>query len=213
MRGITVVLIVCLTAIVAAAQVSAPVAPVFYGFRNSVIDHNGRVVVFDGSYVYPPVLAVDALPVRFPPTVTTRVTVVESDAVGKRDAQYDGTFQVVGVGRYAVYAILTSYPAATVSSQFPAVVTRQLVAIGPSFPTLPSVDLPLQNDVKVSAVGDDGAPDTIVFIDNIVALPLGVATAIVEPLPATPPQRRTVQMYRSDGNSFKALPPVVLSTP
>src|SRR5215831_4092367 len=102
MRGITVVLIVCLTAIVAGAQVVDPVAPVFYGFRNSAIDHNGRVVVFDSSYVYPPVLAVDALPVRFPPTVTTRVTVVESDAVGKRDAQYDGTFQVVGVGRYAV---------------------------------------------------------------------------------------------------------------
>src|SRR5215470_18082978 len=98
MRGITVVLIVCLTTIVAAAQVVAPVAPVTYTFRNSVIDHNGRVVLFDGSYVYTPVRAVDVIPVRLLPTVKTRVTVIEPDASAKRDAQYDGTVQVVGAG-------------------------------------------------------------------------------------------------------------------
>src|SRR5438309_1479930 len=101
MRLIGIVSVVCLVAFAAAAQVVPVAAPVFYGFRNSVIDHNGRVVVFDASYIYPPALAVDAIPVRFPPTVTTRVTVIESSAAIKHDAQYEGTFQIVGVGRYA----------------------------------------------------------------------------------------------------------------
>jgi len=210
MRLIAVVSVVCLVAVAAGAQV-VPVAPVFYGFRNSVIDHNGRVVVFDVSYLYPPVLAVDAIPVRFPPTLTTRVTVIESSAAArKQDAQYEGTFQVVGVGRYAVYAIITNYPISTLLPQAAPSITRQLVAIGPSFPTLPSVDIPLQSDVKVSPVGDDGVLDTIAFVDNTITPLLGVATGSVEPLPPTPVQRRTVQMYQSDGKSFNALPVVTL---
>jgi hypothetical protein len=211
MRSITVVLIVCLTAIVAAAQVVAPVAPVSYTFRNSVIDHNGRVVLFDGIYVYTPVRAVDVIPVRLPPTVKTRVTVIEPDASAKRDAQYDGTFQVVGTGRYAVYAIITTY-ATTLEAALS--LTRQLIAIGPAFPTLPSIDVPLQSDVKVSAVGDDGDADTIVVVDNVLPVPVvGVATGTVAPLPPMPVQPPTVRIFRSDGKSINALTPMVLSTP
>src|SRR5438445_136791 len=163
MRFIAVALIICSVTVTAVAQVGAPTfAPAFYGFRNSVIDHNGRVLVFDSRYAYPVVRAgVDAMPVRFPPTVTTRVTVIESNAASKQDAQYEGSFQVVGVGRYAVYAIVTTYPSIAASPLAPVSISRQLVAIGTSsFPTLTSIDIPLQSDVKVSVVGDGKEPDT-----------------------------------------------------
>jgi hypothetical protein len=214
MRCIAVVLIVCSVTITALAQVGAPtIAPAFYGFRNSVIDHNGRVLVFDSSYTYPAIRAgVDAMPVRFPPTVTTRLTVIESNAAIKNDAQYEGTFQVVGVGRYAVYAIITTYPSIAASPLAPVSVSRQLVAIGPSsFPTLPSIDIPLQSDVKVSAVGDDGEPDTIAVVDNVVTPLLGVATGTVQPLPPPPVQARIVQIYRSKGDSFNG--PAIVPLP
>src|SRR5215467_6073685 len=187
MRTLALLLIVCWTAVATGAQVIAPLPPVFYGSRNSVIDHNGRLVVFDGSYLYPPLPAVNAAPVVFPPMFTTHITVIESDASSKRDQQYGGTFQVVGAGRYAVYATVITYPLVTASSQSPVTATRQLVAIGPSFPTLPSIDVPVQADVKVSAVGDDGvlnsAFDTIAVVDNVVTPVMGVPSGIGEPLP------------------------------
>jgi hypothetical protein len=201
-----------------AIAVMGQMAPVFYGFSSSVIDHNGRLLVFDASYLYPPTLTMQAIPVRFPPTVRTRVTVIESDASNKLDAQYDGTFQVIGVGRYAVYAIITNYavaatPVVATPVQAPTSVTRQLVALGPSFPTLPSIDVPLQTDAKVSAVGDNGELDTITLVDNVVRPLVAVSTGTVSPVPPILTQPRTVQMFRSDGKSFKALPPVALSNP
>jgi hypothetical protein len=204
MRGVAIILIISLAAIAAGAQV-APVASVFYAFRNSVIDHGGRLLIFDASYVYPPFLAGPSIPVRFPPTVTTRVTLIDSTATNKQDAQYDGTFQVVGVGRYAVYAIITSYAASGI---------RQLVALGPKFPTLPSMDVPLQTDVKVSVVGDGVELDTIALVDNAITPLAGVfSTGAASPLSPVPIQPRTVKMFRSDGTSFTPLPPVVLSNP
>jgi hypothetical protein len=207
---------IVLTIVFSAIAVMGQMAPVFYGFSNSVIDHNGRLLIFDASYLYPPTLTMQAIPVRFPPTVRTRVTVIESDASSKRDAQYDGTFQVIGVGRYAVYAIITNYAFVATpvqAPQAPTSMTRQLVALGPSFPTLPSVDVPLQTDAKVSAVGDNGELDTITLVDNVVRPLMAVSTGTVSPVPPLPAQPRTVQMFRSDGKSFKALPPVVLSSP
>jgi hypothetical protein len=171
-------------------------------------------VVLDASYLYPPVMDVQPLPVRFPPIVRTHVTVIENDASKKQDAQFDGTFQVVGVGRYAVYAIITNY-ATTASTAVPAptTFTRQLVAIGPAFPTLPPIDVPAQTDVKISAVGDDSAPDTIVFVPYVITPLVAVSTGTVLPVPPVPPQPRTVQVYRSDGKSFTPLPPVTISNP
>jgi len=212
MRWFAIVLTIFLSAIAVMGQIGQ-MAPVFYGFSNSVIDHNGRLLIFDASYFYPPTLTTEAIPVRFPPTVRTRVTVIENDASNKRDAQYDGTFQVIGVGRYAVYAIITNYAVAATPVQAPTSMTRQLVALGLSFPTLPSVDVPLQTDAKVSAVGDDGELDTITFVDNVVRPLADVSTGTVLPVPPIPTEPRTVQMFRSDGKSFKALPPVVLSSP
>jgi hypothetical protein len=229
MRWFLMVCVFCLSTVMAMAQLTVAPTPVpvplSYGFSNSVIDHNGRVLVFDAIYSYPPILDVQPVAVRFTPTVTTHVTVIESNASSNKDARYDGMFQVVGVGRYAVYAIITNYTVAGNSFQGAASTTRQLVALGASFPTLPSVDIPLGDTVKVSAVGDDGAPDEIAVVPNVVR-PLMAGSsagsagsagtiAIVHPLPPTPPQQRTVQMYTFDGKStsFTALPPVTLSNP
>ena len=215
MRWFAIVLAFFVSATVAMAQVAvAPVpVPISYGFSNSAIDHNGRVLVFDAMYSYPPLLDVQAIPVRFPPIVTTRVTVIASDANSKQESQYQGTFQVVGVGRYAVYAIVTNYAIVATAGQAPTSITRQLVALGPSFPTLPSIDVPFNASVKISAVGDDGAPDTIAFVPNVLTPLVAGSTGTIQPLPSIPTQPRTLQMYLCDGNSFKALTPVVLSNP
>jgi hypothetical protein len=215
MRWFAIVLVFSVSAIAAMAQVAvAPVpVPISYGFSNSVIDHNGRVLVFDAMYSYPPLLDIQAIPVRFPPIVTTQVTVIATDAKSTQNSQYQGTFQVVGVGRYAVYAIVTNYTIVANPVQAPTSITRQLVALGPSFPTLPSIDVPFDVNIKVSAVGDDGAPDTIALVPNVVTPLLAGSTGTVLPLPPVPSQPRTVQMYVSDGNFLKALPPVVLSNP
>lgn len=214
MRWSAVLLTVFLSAAVGFAQIAQPIT---YGFSNSVIDHNGRVLVFDGSYLYTPPPVKDvvqpvAIPIAFPPTVRTQVTIIEADASSKQSAEYDGNFQIVGVGRYAVYAIVTNYSAAASSGQAPTS-TRQLVALGAAFPTLPSIDVPSGTDVKISAVGDDGALDTIAFMP-IVITPLAIgSTGIVLPVPPTPTLQRTVQMYRSDGKSFTTLPPVTIPNP
>jgi hypothetical protein len=204
-----IVLVVGFSAIAAIAQI----APISYGFSSSSIDHNGRVLIFEGTYLYPPMPPVQPLAVRFPPKVTTQVSVIESDASSKADSQYDGIFQVVGVGRYAVYAIVTDYSIGVTTPQGSTSVTRRLVALGPLFPALPSVDVPLQADVKVSAVGDDGAPDTIAFIGNVPTPVIATATGTMGPLPSIPTQPRIVQMLRSDGKSFTPLPPITVSNP
>ena len=215
MRWSAVLLIVFLSAAVGFAQIAQPIS---YGFSSSVIDHNGRVLVFDGSYLYtlPPVKDVVqpvAIPIAYPPTVRTQVTIIEADASSKQSAEYEGSFQIVGVGRYAVYAIVTNYSAATSSGQAPTS-TRQLVALGPVFPTLPSIDVPWGTDVKISAVGDDSAPDTIAFLPGVIT-PLAVSsTGTVLPVPPTPNLQRKVQIYRyNGGNSFSGPSTVTIPNP
>lgn len=168
-----------------------PVASIPYGFSNSVIDHNGRLIIFDTTYTYPPLPmpagSMSPLPFRFPPSVKTRVTIVGNDPAPKRDSDVDGFFQVIGVGRYAVYAIVSNYAfagVATTQSPIATSLTRRLVALGPLFPTVPSMDLSLQTDVKVSLVGDDSALDSVALIDTAA------------------PNTHTVQLFQSDGKAF-----------
>jgi hypothetical protein len=168
----------------------APVPPVTsipYGLSNSVIDHSGRLVIFDTTYTYPPLPmapgTMSPLPFRFPPTVKTRVTIVGTNPAFKGDSEVDGFFQVVGVGRNAVYAIVSNYTVGVGTTQSPIAysLTRRLVAIGPPFPTVPSMDLLPRTDVKV---GDDGVLDSIALIDT------------------TAPNTHTVQLFKSDGKGF-----------
>src|SRR5437773_6443293 len=182
------------------------IAPIPYGFSNSVIDHNGRLWIVDVTYEWAP------LPNGFRSlTRTTRVTVIESDATTKRTAQFSGAFQIVGIGRQAVYAIVTDYArfpfAPSPQPVIPAMVTgRWLVPLGPSFPNFPSLEIPSQAEVKVSAVGDDGAPDTIAFVDIPSSPRILEPTGVVIPT-AIPTRLRTVQMFQSDGKSFTPLTP------
>jgi hypothetical protein len=178
-----------------------PIASIPYVFNNSVIDHNGHLIIFDTTYMYPPMAAgpLQAMPVRFPPTIKTRVTIVGNDPTPKRDADFDGSFQVIGVGRYAVYAIVNNYAPLAVATATAAPIvpslTRRLVALGPLFPTVPSMDLSFQTDVKVSLVGDVSAPDSIALIDT----------------PAV--NTHTVQLFQFDGKDFTHVPVPPIKVP
>ena len=227
MRWSTVVFLVFVTAGTAVAQVNdtagtvvsripvvmPPIAPIPYGFSNSVIDHKGRLLIFDVTYEYPTLAPGQAVPFRFPPTVKTRVTIIENDGTTKHDSTYSGTFQVVGTGRYAVYAIVTDYGVSGTSMQAPIMITRRLVALGLPFPTLPSIDVSTQAQVKVSAVGDDGAPDMIATVDSAPVPVMLPPTGIMAPMPSIPGQPRMLQMFQFDGTSFKPVTPTPVPVP
>src|SRR5437899_8783787 len=174
MRWFLAAFILLLAANTAAAQVDDPAVPVVNvipiptipsGVSNSVIDHNGRLFIFDVTFENTMILTTEGV-YRFARSAKTRVTVIESDGTTKRDGQYNGSFQIAGVGRYAVYAIVNDYgfSAATSQTRVPITIVRRLVALSPAFPTLPSLDVPLQAAVKVAAVWDAGMPDSIAFV-------------------------------------------------
>ncbi len=176
-----------------------PVVSIPYGFSNSGLDHNGRLILFDTTYTHPPLPAgpLQGMPARFLPNVKTRVTIVGNDPTPKRDAEFDGWFQVIGAGRYAVYAIVSNYTVIGMTTQAPTAsyLTRRLVALGPLFPTVPSMDLSLQTDVKVSLTGDDGALDSVALIDTAA------------------PNTHTVQMFQSDGKAFTRVTTTPIKVP
>ena len=233
MRSLTTVcFIIFITASTAGAQIYSagggfvggipvrpPIAPIPYGLGNFVMDQKGRLLLFDVTYEYssftvgPPSTTVGAPTMIRPPTVKTRVTIVENDGSTKHDSTYNGSFQVVDAGRYAVYAIVTDYTPNATSTQVPAVITRRLVALGPSFPSLPSIDISAQAQVKVSAVGDDGAPDMVAVMDTPAVPVLFPPAGTMGPVPSMPIRPRTVQMFQSDGISFKPLTPTPLPVP
>ena len=223
MRWFLAIFILFLAASTAAAQVDDPAVSVVNvipiptipsGASNSVIDHNGRLFIFDVTFENTMILTTEGV-YRFARSAKTRVTVIESDGTTKRDGQYNGSFQIAGVGRYAVYAIVNDYGFSMAASQTPVPITivRRLVALGPVFPTLPSLDVPLQADVKVSAVGDDGTPDSIAFVDVTPSPIILNPTDAGAPVPAIPTRLRTVRMFQSDGKSFTPLTPSPIPIP
>jgi hypothetical protein len=239
MRWFAVAFMVFVTAITAAAQVGvvasgvgevvgggvrgilpvSPIAPIFYGFNNSVIDHTGRLLLFDVTYTYSSVPTGQPVVFRYPPKANTQVTIIESDGNTKRSPQppFSGAFQVVGVGQQAVYAVVTDYSPITTSAQTPSI-TRHLKALTPSFPTinvsLPSIDdVPFQAEVKVSASGVAGAPDTIAFVDAVIAPAILGPAATITSMPTMPIRQRTVQIYQFDGTAFKLLTTTPITVP
>src|SRR5260370_2989702 len=219
MHWFAVVFIVFVMASTAAAQVNeaavgagvtgiavpvSHIARIAYSFNNSVIDHTGRLLKFEVTYKYAAVPMGQPVGMRYPPTAMTHVTVIDSDGITKHDAgQFNGTFQVVGVGRHAVYAIVNDYSSATL--QAPTSIMRSLFAFGPSFPPsnpstpVPSIALPWQSEVKVSAVRDDVAvPDTIVVVNNVITPPILAPPGTMAPGVSIPVRHRTAQMFQSD---------------
>lgn len=200
------------------AVVPLPMPPIVSGYSNSVVDRNGNVLIFDLSYVYP--APADPRPAfYFPPAMKTHVTVISADGKNKTGFDYDGSFQVIGVGRRAVYAVISDYAAIVRNSPTPGVtvasaaggtvavasavavsVRRWLVALNVlagTLPSLPSIDPLGGAEVKISAAGDDGAPDTIVVIESLVVRILPAATA---PAPAS--VAHSVRLFTFNGATF-----------
>jgi len=174
-----------------------PLPPIFSGYSSSVIDHGGNVLIFDNSYslVFGG-LAGSPMP---PPPAKTHVTVISSDGKTQNRYDYDGPMQVLGVGDNAVYAFVnTTVP--SMASPIGITFMRHLVALhvlaGTLPATLPSMDLSINEDVKLSAGTGAAGADTIATIQSLfppvlVASPTTVSTAI-----------HTVRLFTCDGTSF-----------
>jgi hypothetical protein len=157
---------------------------------NSVIDHNGNLLMFDVSYSYQTTTN-QATAVRLPPVVKTHVTVIAPTAVNpKTSFDYAGALQIVGIGGQAVYAIDSSYTSTNPLPPIAApgggvstgggttIVPTPIVSFIPgnfrlvalnvvagSLPApLPSINTLVGADVKISA-GAGTAPDTIAVIN------------------------------------------------
>jgi hypothetical protein len=209
------------------AQVPVPLPPIVSGYSNSTVDRNGNVLIFDTSYIYP-VPADPRIRVYSPPTTKTHLTVISADGKNKRGFDYDGSFQVAGVGRRGVYAIVSVFAAGvlsvpppvsmptpgtatTVAVVFPFPV-RRLVALNVVAGTLPAplpaIDPLGAADVKISIVGDDGAPDTIVLIESpLMPVPLAGATA-----PISSPSH-SVRLFTFNGGTFAKINDTPISVP
>lgn len=148
----------------------------------------------------------------------------------KSGFDYDGSFQVIGVGRYAVYAISSTYSMVTSSTTsntvtatasattIAFVASRHLVALNanggvlPQAQLLPSLEVPSRAEVKVSSVGDDGLPDVIAFVDSV-ATPLifpPIGTTAVPLMPVAP---RTVRLWSFKGSAFQQINTTPITLP
>jgi hypothetical protein len=162
-RSVLILLVISITSL-AHAQTRGGLAPApFYGSSTSVIDHNGNLIVFDLVYSYPTPMPSTLSAVK------TRVTVITPDGTVKPALEYPGTsFQVLGAGWYAVYAIFYGYPTGTGSTANP---TRRLVAFnivaGVPLAPLPTIDAPIRANVELSPARDGTAPDLISFVDPL----------------------------------------------
>lgn len=172
-----------------------PLPPIFSGFSNSVIDSAGNILIFDNSFAVPIVVSMPTFAQK------THLTVISSDGKTVKGYDYDGSFQVLGIGRSAVYAIVNTF--GTTSITQPVTVTRKLVAfrVSQGALSLPqaSLDVPYSDDVKMSAGTGDKGLDTIAFISG---------AQLPNPLSASPVASflHSVLLYASDGTSFTPNP-------
>jgi hypothetical protein len=185
-----------------------PIAPVpVYGPSTSVFDRNGNLFVFDVSYSYSAPEPGQPVILRSTVKVTTRLTVITPNGTAMAPLQYEGAFQVIGAGWYAVYGIHNAY----VAGQTAFVPARTLVAFnvtaGAPLSPLPTLEVPIRADVKLSAARDAGAPDTISFVDAAPnPLILGPNTG-----PTAPAIRRFARFVKySGGANFITSTPIPL---
>ncbi len=199
-----------------------------YGYSNTVIDRDGNLLVFDviTSYSPAPLTPPSTVPLAgsstavavvrtVPPGVLsmkTRITVGSGDGTRTftRTSEFDGSFQVVGAGAHAVYAIVTSYVQAATS----VTATNRLVALtviaGVLPSTLPSVDVPLRADVKLSPANDIRLQDVLSIVDAPIPMILMPVTPGA-PRPVAPVAQRRMQFVRYSGaGTFEVTDPVQL---
>jgi hypothetical protein len=201
-------------AVSAAAQVVGvvpiPLPPVpVTGLAGTVIDQNGNLLVFETRYTFPAGTNLNSRILRVSPTPTTRITPVLASGTAGTAREYAGvTLQVVGVGRWGVYAILT---AISTDQNNRTLVTRRLAVInaGVSGTSLPdnangfvSTELaPNVGQIDV-ARSPDQSPDTLYAA--VSSYPVVLLTPNVGTFPPAPGSGRKVTIYKYAGGQFSS---------
>jgi hypothetical protein len=161
------------------------------------MDHDGNLLILEPS-VSVPVLSTAAGGLVTSPSSKTHIVVVSSDGKTKNGYDFKGSFQIVGVGQNAVYAIMT------LLSTNPLSITRNLVALrvvaGTLPATLPSVSAGA--DIKLSPGTTPGDVDRIAVIDTKF---LPVLSPAADPYLSGPASlAHTILLFTSDGTTFVA---------
>ncbi|PYS26069.1 MAG: hypothetical protein DMG11_21240 [Acidobacteria bacterium] len=149
------------------ASIGIPVIQPF-GLSTSILDSAANLFIFDVSYSYSrdPVITTEpqSLLPRITVTAKTHVTVITNTGTPLKPVDFDGNLQVLGAGRQAVYAFSNMYANGPTF-----VATRRLLALSIAGTALispvPSVDVPINADVKLAAAADSSAADVISVID------------------------------------------------
>jgi hypothetical protein len=193
MRKVLLVLLLSVTcaATVMAQGIGGP--SLVYSNSTMAVDPHGNLLIFDTSYAFTSVVLAGNvetsvnIPVTVPPvrqlvTPSTKVTVIPGGTGTAISKVYSGTFEIVGTGKWALYAIVTPY---VTSTNQVTVGARELIAIdaGPSGNVLPELsgffNTALNNgDVKLNA-STGSAPDILYNLQKgLPILPPVSATAV-----------------------------------
>jgi hypothetical protein len=197
--------------------------PFSYTASSSAVDAHGNLIIFDTTYSITVVpagtvtvgagssgpapgavnLPVTSLPIR-QVLPNTRVTVVPGGVGQPISKQYAATFEVIGTGKWALYASAAGY---TMSNNQVITGARKLIAIdaGTSGTALPTDFSGFLNadlnpgDVKLTA-STGSAPDRISNIELTQYYPIGFGS----PLPPTaiPVKARMARTITFDGTRF-----------
>ena len=166
----------------------------YYGPGLTQVDNNGNLLVFDTKYAYAE-LDLSNLRARYSPVVTTRISVVLSSGAVAATREYVGAFfQVVGVGRWGTYAILST------------TAVRKLIAInaGVAGGSLPQTVAGFVSTDVADSVGQidvvrasDASADTLYAVANssLIALLTNPSTT----------STRTIVTYKFAGGAFSSI--------
>jgi hypothetical protein len=196
--------------------------PFSYTASTSAVDAHGNLIIFDTTYSITVVPAgpvtvggsggstqgtlnvpVPTLPIR-QVLPNTKVTVVPGGTGQPVSKQYPATFEVIGTGKWALYASASGY---TISNNQIITGARKLIAIdaGTSGTALPTDFSGFLNtdlnpgDVKLTA-SSGSAPDRISNIESPLYYPIGLGF----PMPPTtmPVKARMARTITFDGTRF-----------
>jgi hypothetical protein len=199
-----------------ATGIVTPLPPIAFGFSNSVVDQSGNVLIFDESF--PGFMGLGSTTAPSSLTPQTHVIVVSPDGKTINGYTYTGTFQILGVGQNAVYALVNTFSMGTTTTGAPPmpVFTRQLVALHVmpgtwSLPTtltdLPSINVASNQEVRLSLAVGANMPDTIALVSG--------SSIILPPLTASPmaSMPHMVWRYTCDGLTFTTVYSAVSTPP
>lgn len=200
---------------------STVASAISYGSSASIVDPHGNLLIFDTVSLVTPLTSTGTatgsagvaifpipgpgMPIKIAPTPKTRVTVVPGGTGKPTTVEYPASFQVIGAGKWAAYAVATAY---TLANNQLVTGPRRLIAIdaGAGGNLLPadlsgflSADVRSNADVKLTP-STDSSPDTISSVDQVsnpilVLIPNG-------PTGTTPVAVRIARTIRFDGTRF-----------